>query len=53
LIEVFLARTEDENTRVKDVWPANIGNGRELVRQSEKVRKRPHGKHIGVKKYDF
>ena len=52
-IKLFFSGFEDENARIEDVWPADVGNSREIVRQSEKMGEGTYRKHICVEKDDF
>lgn len=51
LLELFLSGREDQDTRVEDIGPTNIWNGRELIWKCEKMRHRPHGEDVRVEEY--
>lgn len=52
-IKLFFSRIEDENARIEDVRPADVGNSREIVRQSEKVGEGTYRKYICIEKDNF
>lgn len=50
LLEFLVARSANQNTRVENIWPTNIGGGRKFVGNVEEMRNRTNWKDVGIEK---
>lgn len=53
LVKFLLARRQDQDTRVEDIWPADVGDCRELVGEIEQMVQWFERKNICIQEDDL